>query len=449
MALELIKSDLTIRNLKPGATRLSDGGGLYLLPFAKGGDRHYWRFDYTYRGGRKTLSLGVYPDTTLSMARETAQTFRTMLAAGKDPSQMRKEKRRHIEREVEAARRVRAGEPPIDSFDEIGRRWLKTRQKDWAESYADKVLRCLELHVFPYIGPMSIEQIEPPHVLEVCRRVEKNGTLETAHRVLGFSSCIFRFAIAEGKMKWDPARDIKGALQKPVTKHFAAITKPDELARLLRDIDNYRGTFVVRCALQLAPMLMVRPSELRMARWNEFDLDHGHWYVPSERMKRRKDEKVNGNPHLVPLAHQTVTILEELFLLTGHTGLVFPANGRTGRTMSENTVNCALRAMGYSTSKHVTGHGFRATARTLLVELLNFPESVAEAQLAHAVKDATGRAYNRTEFVAQRVEMMQAWADYLEGLKLGNKTISHPVLPKFTPVTQRLAANRTIQQSAA
>lgn len=442
MARELIKSDLTIRNLKPGAKRLNDGAGLYLLPFAKG-QSHYWRFDYSYRGKRNTLSLGVYPDTTLAMAREMAQAYRTMVAAGQDPSETRKQSKKVIEQEREVERRVREGEPALGSFEEVGRRWFATRKHEWCESYSTKVLRRLELHAFPYIGHLPIGDIDPPKVLEVCRRVENNGTLETAHRVMELCSLIFRFAIAEGMLRFDPARDIRGALKKPVTTHFAAVTKADDLARVLRDIDAYQGTFVVRCALQLTPMVMVRPGELRLARWEEFDLDNGLWYVPSERLKRTKDQKENGDPHLVPLAPQAVAILEDLFSLTGRTGLVFPAEGRQGRCMSENTLNTAFRNMGYSTKEDVTAHGFRATARTLAVELLNFPEAVVEMQLAHVVKDENGTAYNRTEFLQKRFELMRAWADYLEALKKGRQTIQHPVLPTFTPVTQRLSANQS------
>jgi len=443
MARELIKSDKTICNLKPGAKRLSDGDGLYLLPFASG-QTHYWRFDYTFNGKRNTLSLGVYPDTTLAMARGKAQEYRTMLAGGQDSSLARKESKKAIEQAREVQRRVLKGEPALGSFEEVGRRWFATREQDWCDSYSSKVLRRLELHAFPCIGHMPIGDIDPPKVLEVCRRVENNGTLETAHRVMELSSRIFRFAIAEGKLKFDPARDIRDALKKPVTTHFAAVIDADELARVLRDIDGYGGTFVVRCALQLTPMLMVRPGELRLARWEEFDLDNGLWYVPSERLKRVKDHKENGDPHLVPLAPQAVAILEDLFSLTGRTGRVFPAEGRQGRCMSENTLNTAFRNMGYSTKEDVTAHGFRATARTLAVELLNFPEAVVEMQLAHVVKDENGTAYNRTEFLQKRFELMRAWADYLEDLKKGRQTIKHPVLPTFTPVTQRLAANQSL-----
>ena len=225
-------------------------------------------------------------------------------------------------------------------------------------------------------------------------------------------------------------------MKRPVVKHFAAVTKPQPLAVLLRAIDTYSGSFVVRSALQLAPMLLLRPGELRQARWEEIDLDNGLFYVPSSRLKRTKAEKESGQPHFVPLAKQAVHILEELFRHTGHTGLVFPAEGRSGRCMSDNTLNAALRAMGY-TKDMATAHGFRATARTLIVEMLEYPESVVEMQLDHAVKDANGTAYNRTEFIQKRIQMMTDWANYLNDLKRGKNKIQHPALPEFRPVTMR------------
>ena len=305
------------------------------------------------------------------------------------------------------------------------------------DTYSSKVIRRLELHGFPQFGRMPLSMITPKTVLDACRRVEDNETRETAHRLREHCSAIFRFAIAEGAADLrDPCHDIRDALKKPVVRHFGAIIKPDALAELLRAIDGYHGSFVVRCALQLAPMLMVRPGELRLALWKEFDLDNGLWYVPSARMKRTKAGKENGQPHLVPLPKQAVAVLEALFLRTGSTGHVFPAEGRAGRFMSENTINAALRAMGYA-SEEATGHGFRATARTLIVEVLGIQESVVEMQLAHAVRDANGTAYNRTQFVEQRIAMMQAWATYLEDLRLGRNVIRHPVLPEFKPVSLR------------
>lgn len=436
MALELIKSDRTILALKSGQKRLNDGGGLYLLPFAKG-TSHYWRCDFVFEGHRKTLSLGVYPDTGLAQARSKAAEIRRKVANRENPSDERKQVRAAIIERCDAARRIQDGQAPLGSFEDVARRWFDVKKHEWADTYSSKVLRRLELHAFPSFGSSQLADVKSKTVLEACRLVEKRGTLETAHRLREHCSSVFCFAISEGQDLIDPCVAIRAALKKPEVKHFAALTDPQELASLLRCIEEYGGTYVVQCALRLMPMLMVRPGELRQARWQEFDLDNGLWFVPSDRLKRTKAQKKAGEPHLVPLAKQAVNILEELFKLTGRTGLVFPAEGRPGRSMSDGTVNAALRSMGYSTADTVTGHGFRATARTLLVELLDFPEAVAEKQLAHAVKDANGAAYNRAEFHDKRVEMMQAWADYLEGLRLGRSKVPHPFLPDFRPVTER------------
>jgi integrase len=437
MGLELIKGDRVIAALKPGAGRLSDGGGLYLLPAASG-DRHGWRFDYSFGGKRQTISLGVYPAVGLKLARERAQTARAQVAAGVNPSTERKEQRAAEAQQREAERRSQAGEPPLGSFEEVARRWFEVTEPRWVAEYSSKVIRRLEIHVFPYLGNRAIGSIQPPDVLEVCRRIEAQGAIESAHRALEHCSNVFRFAIAEGILISDPCRDLRGALRKPTSRHFAAITDPRELAQLLKALHAYHGTFVVCCALQLAPMLLLRPGELRQARWDEFDLDNGMWLVPSMRMKRTKEEKENGEHHYVPLPKQAIAVLEQLFLLTGRSGFVFPAEGRQGRTMSNGTVNAALRVLGYS-SDVMTGHGFRATARTLLAEVLGFEAEVIELQLGHEVKDANGTAYNRTTFILKRQEMMQAWANYLDELREDRADLRrHAVLPEFKPVTNRL-----------
>lgn len=436
MALRLINSDRTIQALKPGARRLNDGGGLYLLPFAKGSN-HYWRFDYTHQGKRKTLSIGVYPETGLALARQKADDARAAVASGEDPSRLRKESRQIISDQVAAEKRAKRGDPPIGCFEEVARRWIETKRHVWTEGYCHVQLRRLQMHVFPTVGFLQLEDIKPKMMLEVCRKVETSGHLDTANRLREISSQVYRFAIAEGRDLRNPCTDISDALKKPVVKHRSAITNPEQLGQLLRAIDEYSGSFLVRCALQLMPHLMLRSSELRMAEWREFDLDNKLWYIPAARMKGPKISKQNKPAHFVPLSRQVVSILEELFELTGRGDVVFPSQGRLGRCMSENTLNIALRAMGYDGSI-VTSHGFRATARTLLVEVLGYAESVAEMQLAHVVKDSLGTAYNRTQFIPQRLEMMQGWSDYLDDLKYGRATVTHPVLPKFTPVTNRL-----------
>ena len=257
-----------------------------------------------------------------------------------------------------------------------------------------------------------------PELLAVLRKIEARGVIETAHRAHESCSQVFRYAVGKGLVASDPARDLKGLLRKPQARHFPAIVKPERLAELLRACDGYAGTPVVRTALHLAPMLLLRPGELRHAQWAEFDLDGAAWHIPAARMKRERDGKLHGAPHLVPLPRQAVAALRELHPLTGSGALVFRGERHHDRPMSENTVNAALRAMGFPADE-VTGHGFRATARTMLAERLGVDESVIEAQLAHSVRDSLGRAYNRTEYTAQRVTMMQAWADYLDRLRKG------------------------------
>lgn len=435
MALEKIKGERVIQALKPGAGRLSDGGGLYLVPFAWG-QSHAWRLDYTHQGARHTLSLGTYPKVGLTEARQQAKKAWSLLAQGVDPMQERKQAKQQSELQQENARRAKEGLPALGSFEEVARRWFEVKRGQWMESYSSKVIRRLELHAFPRFGHLPMAAITPQTILEACRAVERNDTLETAHRLREHCARVFRFAIAEGADLRDPCADIRDALKLPPVKHHAAITRPEPLGALLRAIDTYPGSFVVRSALRLAPLLMLRPGELRQALWEEFDLDNGLFYVPSSRLKRTKYEKENGQPHLVPLAPQAVAILEDLFKQTGHTGRVFPCEGRKGRFLSDNTLNAALRSLGYD-AETVTAHGFRATARTLIVEVLEFPEAVVEMQLDHAVKDTNGRAYNRTEFVLKRIEMMKAWADYLDELKSGRSRYRNPVLPEFRPVTQR------------
>lgn len=279
--------------------------------------------------------------------------------------------------------------------------------------------------MFPYIGADPITLVTPPRLLEVLRRVEARGVVETAHRALENCSQVFRYAVAIGKAESNPARDLKDALKKPMVKHFPAVTDPKRLGELLRACDGYKGTHVVRAALGLMPMVLLRPGELRQARWDEFDLDAGVWTVPAARMKREKAGKLFGKPHVVPLARQAVVLLRDLQALTGASPYVFRGERHHDRPMSDAAVNAALRAMGFSADE-VTGHGFRATARTMLAERLGVPEPVIEAQLAHSVRDSLGRAYNRTEFQIERVAMMQKWADYLDQLRLAENRPRRP-----------------------
>lgn len=413
-------TDTAIRAVKTGdpRARLSDGEGLYLRLFVKGGS-HGWRFDYSFQGRRKGLSLGTYPNTSLALARQKADDARRLLAAGIDPSEHRKtEKARQAER-LTRAKLEEAGLPSPDSFEHVAREWYVKRKTEWAPSYGQKIIQRFEADVFPFIGRTPIRDLTPPAILDVLRKIEGRGVVETAHRALENCSQVFRYAVASGLVTSDPCRDLKGALARPRVKHFPAITDPNRLGELMRAIYGYQGTYVVRAALKLAPLVLLRPGELRSAAWDELDLDTGMWMVPSSRMKRTVYEKANGKPHAVPLSRQAVEVLREVRPITGPEGFVFRGERHHDRAMSENTVNAALRALGFS-SDEVTGHGFRATARTLLEEKLGFAPAVIDAQLAHSVRDALGTAYNRTEHMQERARMMQAWADYLDELRKGS-----------------------------
>ncbi len=390
-------TDTAIRNAKPEEkpVKIADGGGLYLLLNPKGSK--WWRLDYRFDGKRKTISMGVYPEISLKDARERRDEARKLLAQGIDPGENRKA--------IKAAKEEHA----TNSFEIVAREWFGKNRHTWAPSHADKVLARLENDVFPWLGKRPVAGIGAPEVLEILRRIEKRGTLDTAHRAKGNISQVMRYAIATGRAERDPCPDLRGALPPAKEKNFPAITDPKAVAELLRAIDAFRGTFVVRCALLLAPMLFVRPGELRRAEWSGFDLDRAEWRYLVTKTKTE---------HCVPLACQAITILRELHALTGRGRYVFP--GRDPKqAMSEAAVNAALRRMGYDTKTEITGHGFRAMARTILHEELHFDPAVIEHQLAHSVPDALGTAYNRTKFLKERRTMMQTWADYLDQLKGG------------------------------
>jgi len=412
-----ITSDLALRSIKPGdpRRRISDGDGLFLLLAVDGG-LHGWRFDYMFGGKRKMLSFGTYPDTSLALARRKADEARRLLAEGINPSDQRKAVKVAAAKDREAEKRDAKGLPPANSFEAVGREWYDVKKSGWAPKYAEKIIARLENDIFPWIGRVPVNAVSPPQLLEVLRRIESRGVIETAHRALDNCSQVFRYAVAIGKTTQNPARDLKDALRRPTPKHFPAITDPTRFGQLLRTCDGYAATHVVRAALKLAPMLLLRPGELRFGEWREVDLDAALWTVPAARMKREQREKVHGAPHLVPLPRQAVKVLRELHSLTGQGKLMFRGERHHDRPMSDNTINAALRAMGFAADE-VTGHGFRATARTMLQERLGFSPDVIEAQLAHAVRDSLGRAYNRTEFIEQRREMLQTWADFLDELR--------------------------------
>ena len=394
-----------VRNAKPKAKnyKLFDGGGLYLEVSSSGGK--WWRLKYRFHGSEKRISLGTYPEVSLKDARERRDDARKQLANGINPSEHRK------------AHKSAIHERAANSFEIIAREWHSNYRVQWNSKHAQTILRRLEVNIFPWLGSQPIENISAPELLKSIRRIEERGAPETAHRVLGCCGQIFRYAIQTGRAERDPSTDLRGALQPVKTKHFAAITEPHKVAEMLRAIDSYEGTLPVRCALRLAPMVFVRPGELRHAEWTDIDIQAAEWrYIVSK----------TETPHIVPLSSQAIQILQELHPLTGTGRYVFPSarNPRGDRPMSDNAILAALRRMGI-TKDEMSGHGFRAMARTILDEVLGFRTDFIEHQLAHAVRDPNGRAYNRTAHLKERKQMMQAWADYLDKLK--HDQINHQI----------------------
>jgi len=421
MAKNLIPGDKTIKAVKPGdpVKRLSDGEGLYLLLFVKGG-AHGWRFDYSHGGKRKTLSLGTYPDTTLAAARAKADEFRKLVAGGTDPSEARKTTKAQQQAQEEAATREDDGLAPVGSFEAVAREWVETvHEARVSPGHAARTLIRFEQDVFPWVGRVAIRELQAPELLAVLRRVESRGANETTHRIKDACGQVFRFGIAAGYCDRNPAADLRDALQPVKTKHMATVTDPKRVGDLLRLIDGYTGFPTTRAALQLAPLVFQRPGNLRMMEWAEVDLDAAVWNIPASKMKRNVTDKANGQAHNVPLATQAVAILRDIQPLTGTGQYVFPSVRGGDRPMSNMTLNGALQRMGIDTASELTTHGFRAMARTMLAERLGVPEQVIEAQLAHKVKDSLGGAYNRTQFAEQRLALMQQWADYLDRLRKG------------------------------
>lgn len=388
--------------------RLTDAGGLYLEVSPAGSKRWFWK----YRNGGKEfrLALGSYPSVGLTAARRARDAARLQRAEGADPIQAKK------------VQKLKASNPAGDSFKVVALEWFEKQEPLWSEAYAVRTKRQFERDLFPWLGERRLADIEPVELLAALRKVEERGAVETANRDLDLARQVWRYGVSTGRVNRDMTADLKGALSPYRGKHFAAITEPVRLGELLRAIKGYKGGPIVRAALQLAPILFQRPGELRGATWAEMDLEAALWTIPAARMKRGKDGKENGQPHLVPLPTQAVRILEVLKPYTESTGLVFPGERQRSKPISENSVRTALIAMGY-TADIQTWHGFRATARTMLAEVLDFEPHVIEAQLAHSVRDANGRAYNRTTYLKQRQEMMQRWADYLDKLSVGADVI--------------------------
>lgn len=389
-------TDLAVRNAKPREKnyRMFDERGLY-LEVSKAGGR-LWRLKYRWQGREKRLALGAYPDVTLKDARERRDEARRLLANEIDPGEHRK---------VAKAEAVPASD---QFFQAVAYEWYAKFSPNWAPGHSKRILSLLKRDILPWLGNDPINEISAPKLLEVARRVESRGALETAHRVLRLCSQVFRYGVAIGKCDRDPTGDLRGALPPIKGGHFAATLEPKRLGEIVRDLRDYKGTFVVRCALQLAPLLFVRPGELRQARWADIDLEAAEWrYLVSK----------TETQHIVPLAHQAVDILRELQPLTSKGPYVFPSarSPRGERPMSDNAVLSAMRSLGIAKDE-MTGHGFRAVARTILDEDLGFRPEIIEHQLAHAVRGPLGRAYNRTTHLQDRRQMMQVWADHLDKL---------------------------------
>lgn len=423
MAASDLLTDKTIRAaLKAAAVegkarKISDGAGLVLDVRPTGAG--WWRLRYWLGGKERMLSLGTYPDTSLAQARVKRDEARRLVAEGQDPSAVRQEAKAETQRRLEAERLADAGLPPVGSFEAVARDWLaRVHQVKVSPGHAERTRIRLEQDAFPWIGRQPIAEVEAPELLKVLRRVEGRGAIETAHRLKDACGQVFRYGIASGFCSRNPAADLRDALQPVQTRHHAAMVEPGQVGKLLRDMHDYQGHAVTRAALSLSALLLLRPGELRHMEWAWLDLEAATLIVPAEVMKRRKEDKADGPPHLVPLAAQAVAILSELQALTGAGRFVFPALTSSKRCMSENTVRSALRRLGYG-NEDMTAHGFRATARTMIAERLGIGAEVIEAQLAHAVADSLGRAYNRTQYLDQRRAMMQAWADYLDKLRKG------------------------------
>lgn len=408
-------TDVQCRNAScpPGAKRerLADAGGLYLEVSPSGSKRWFWKYRKDGKEGR--MAFGNYPAVSLTAARKARDAAKLQKASGTDPVQAR------------MIERLKVANPEGVAFKTIALEWYAKQRALWSPAHAERSLRQLERDLFPWLGERKVSEVQPVELLAALRKIEERGAIETADRGLMLCRQIWRYAVATGRAERDVTGDLKGALSPYRGTHFAAITEPGDLAVLLRAIRAYKGGPIVRAALQLAPILFQRPGELRGASWEEVDLDAALWTIPSARMKRGKDGKEHGDPHLVPLPRQAVAILRELHALTGHGRLVFPGERSRERPISENSVRTALIALGY-TSDVQTWHGFRATARTMLAERLDVDPLVIEAQLAHAVKDANGRAYNRTQYLQHRATMMQRWADYLDQLRDGAEIIQLP-----------------------
>jgi integrase len=392
----------------PKPYKISDEKGMFLLVKADGGK--WWRFKYRIDGKEKLISFGGYPEVSIKEARIRRDEARSLVANGIDPS---------LNRQIQKATRLERGQ---NSFEVVAREWYAKTSPKWASTHASKILARLQNDIFPWLGARPIAEIKAPELLAVLRRIESRGAVETAHRARENCGQIFRYAIATGRAERDIAADLRGALQAVNPKHHASITDPKVIGALLRDIAGYSGALATKCALGLAPLVFLRPGELRRAEWAEIDLEGREWRIPGSKMK-------SGAPHIVPLSRQAVALLKEVQPLTGKGRFVFPSVRTSDRPMSENTVNAALRRLGY-TKDEMTGHGFRSMASTLLNEN-GWHRDAIERQLAHGERDEVRAAYNYAEHLPERQKMMQWWANHLESLAAGGKVL--PLVRKNRP----------------
>ena len=396
-------TDITVRNSKATdkPQKLSDSGGLYLLVHPN--TSKYWRLKYRYQGKEKVLALGVYPQISLADARLRRDQAKKLLANNTDPG------------EVKQVQKIEAKQLSANTFEAVAREWHEKQSVKWVPKNAARTISLLERNVFPFIGKTPIAQVTAASLLDTIQKIEKRGNIETAHRAMMNCGQIFRYAISTGRAQADLSLVLKGALTPIKEKHHASITDTKGIADLLRVTDGYDGSFLTRQALRLAPLVFVRPGELRHAEWSEIDLDAGEWRISAHKMKMKA-------VHIVPLSTQAVKILREVHQLNGDGKYVFPGIRSTDRPMSENTVNAALRRLGYEKDQ-MTGHGFRSMASTILHEQ-GWPHEAIERQLAHAERNKVSAAYNYAEHLPKRREMMQAWADYLYALKAGAKVLN-------------------------
>ena len=372
--------------------KLFDGGGLYLAVSPAGGK--VWRLKYRFAGKEQTLTLGKYPVLGLKDAREKARSAKALLAEGVNPGQMKK-----------AVSLAMSGGG--DSFANIAREWHERNKIKWTAGYSGQILLWLEQNIFPYVGNVHIKQVSAPQLLEALRKMEARGAVDSAHRVFQICGAVFRYGIATGRAERDAAADLRGALAPAISRNMPAITDPAEVGKLLRKLESYTGSEVIRAALRLAPLVFVRPGELQQAEWSEVDFDEKMWVIPAEKMKMRRE-------HRIPLSRQALGILSDLSDRTGEGRYVFPSVKNKANPISRNTLNQKLWRLGYCGA--MCAHGFRAMASTLLNEQ-GWPPDVIEAQLAHVDRNSVRRAYNRALYWEERVKMMQAWADYLDRLK--------------------------------